>query len=167
MTTTTMMMGLQRFARFSTSTTATATATVVRQLQQVPQVQRHSLASALTSVSTSTTITTGSNNEQRRTFWMDVVRIKTNRPQKYSKDGKSGVGKQHEDPEQVIRRHMDETRSDGESLLDLMFFNDKHEKKWMKRVRLQSKKRYEFDKKHVTDLAKYIAFVQKGSGDEK
>jgi hypothetical protein len=161
------MMALQRLARFAgTSTTTTTAATAVRQLQ------RHSFP-ALTSTLTSTltlTLTSstdnGNNNEQRRTFWMDVIRIKTNRPQKYSKDGKSGVGKQHEDPEQVIRRHMDETRSDGESLLDLMFFNDKHEKKWMKRVRLQSKKRYEFDKKHVTDLAKYIAFVQKGGGEK-
>ena len=30
----------------------------------------------------------------------------------------------------------------------------------MRRKRLEEKRRYEFDKKHVTDLAKYIAFVQ-------
>ena len=155
-------MVLQRFARFaSTSTTTTAA---------VRRVQRHSLpASSSTSALTSTT--DGNNNtEQRRSFWMDVIRIKTNRPNSkygYSKDGKTGVTEKHEDPEQVIRRHMDETRSDGESLLDLMFFNEKHEKKWMKRVRLQNKKRYEFDKKHVTDLAKYISFVQQNGNGEK
>lgn len=66
----------------------------------------------------------------------------------------------HEDPEQVVRRHTDETRSDGEALLDLMFFNDRHEKAWRKRQRLKSKNRYEFDKKHVNNLAKYIAFVK-------
>ena len=157
-------MVLQRFARFaSTSTTTTAA---------VRRVQRHSLpALPLTLTSTSTTDGNNNNKEQRRTFWMDVIRIKTNRPNSkygYSKDGKTGVTEKHEDPEQVIRRHMDETRSDGESLLDLMFFNEKHEKKWMKRVRLQNKKRYEFDKKHVTDLAKYISFVQQnGNGGEK
>ena len=158
-------MVLQRFARFaSTTSTTTTMAAAVRRVQ----VQRHS------SLTTTLTLTTnGSNNttEQRRSFWMDVIRIKTNRPNSkygYSKDGKTGVTEKHEDPEQVIRRHMDETRSDGESLLDLMFFNEKHEKKWMKRVRLQNKKRYEFDKKHVTDLAKYISFVQQnGNGGEK
>ena len=160
-------MVLQRFARFaSTSTTA---ATVMRRVQ-VAQVQRHSLP-ALPLASTSALTTDSNNNtkEQRRTFWMDVIRIKTNRPNSkygYSKDGKTGVTEKHEDPEQVIRRHMDETRSDGESLLDLMFFNEKHEKKWMKRVRLQNKKRYEFDKKHVTDLAKYISFVQQNGGEK-
>jgi hypothetical protein len=97
---------------------------------------------------------------------MDVV---TRKPQ----DGRSKFGKQqkqqddgktsnfvHEDPEQVVRRHTDETRSDGEPLLDLMFYNDRHEKAWRKRQRLQANKRYEFDKKHVNDLAKYIAFVK-------
>ena len=66
----------------------------------------------------------------------------------------------HEDPEQVVRRHTDETRSDGEPLLDLMFYNDRHEKAWRKRQRLKAQKRYDFDKKHVNDLAKYIAFVK-------
>ena len=162
-------MVLQRFARFVSTSTTTAAAVMRR--EQVAQVQRHSLPS-LPLASTSALTTTNINNkEQRRTFWMDVIRIKTNRPNSkygYSKDGKTGVTEKHEDPEQVIRRHMDETRSDGESLLDLMFFNEKHEKKWMKRVRLQNKKRYEFDKKHVTDLAKYISFVQQnGNGGEK
>ncbi|OEU19061.1 hypothetical protein FRACYDRAFT_237352 [Fragilariopsis cylindrus CCMP1102] len=161
------IMVLQRFARFASTSTTTA----VRRVQ-VAQVQRHSLP-ALPLASTSALTTDGFNNnntEQRRSFWMDVIRIKTNRPNSkygYSKDGKTGVTEKHEDPEQVIRRHMDETRSDGESLLDLMFFNEKHEKKWMKRVRLQNKKRYEFDKKHVTDLAKYISFVQQNGDGEK
>jgi len=162
-------MVLQRFARFA-STTSTTTTTAMMRRVQVAQVQRHSLP-ALPSALTPTLTTNGSNNttEQRRSFWMDVIRIKTNRPNSkygYSKDGKTGVTEKHEDPEQVIRRHMDETRSDGESLLDLMFFNEKHEKKWMKRVRLQNKKRYEFDKKHVTDLAKYISFVQQNGGEK-
>merc|ERR1719491_1549871 len=95
--------------------------------------------------------------EQRRSFWMDVVRIKT-------KSGKNGgpATMKHEDPEQVVRRHRyaQEQRSDGEALIDLMFFNDKHEKAWMKRKRLQGIKRYEFDKLHVTNLAKYIAFIK-------
>jgi len=95
--------------------------------------------------------------EQRRSFWMDVVRIKTQR----GKNGGPSTMK-HEDPEHVVRRHQyhREQRSDGEALIDLMFFNDKHEKAWMKRKRLQGIKRYEFDKRHVTNLAKYIAFVK-------
>jgi len=100
--------------------------------------------------------------QQRRNFWMDVVRIKT----KHGKNGGTSSEK-HEDPEQVIRRHTEQTRSDGESLIDLMFFNDKHEKAWMKRKRLQGIKRYEFDKRHVTDLAKYIAFVKDQKDGQK
>ena len=105
------------------------------------------------------------NYEQRRSFWMDVVRIKkptrNNRfNNKNNNNAKKQTQKVHEDPEQVVRRHTDEVRSDGEALLDLMFFNDRHEKAWMKRKRLEGIRRYEFDKKHVTDLAKYIAFVQ-------
>mmetsp|Transcript_14433 Transcript_14433/g.29956 ORF Transcript_14433/g.29956 Transcript_14433/m.29956 type:complete len:154 (+) Transcript_14433:158-619(+) len=100
---------------------------------------------------------------QRRSFWMDVVRIKPQR-QDHRRKGNNNNNKAlkavHEDPEQVVRRHRDETRSDGESLLDLMFHNDRHEKAWKKRQRLEGIRRYEFDKKHVTDLAKYIAFVQ-------
>mmetsp|Transcript_18153 Transcript_18153/g.39578 ORF Transcript_18153/g.39578 Transcript_18153/m.39578 type:complete len:160 (+) Transcript_18153:168-647(+) len=103
--------------------------------------------------------------QQRRSFWMDVVRIKKQQPRRSFKDkdkGNSGNGKfqmMHEDPEQVVRRHTNEVRADGESLLDLMFYNDRHEKAWMKRKRMDSLRRYEFDKKHVTDLAKYISFV--------
>lgn len=82
---------------------------------------------------------------------MDVVRVRTDR-----RTGK----KYHEDPERVVLRCVDERRSDGESLLDLEFYNDRHEKPWMKRKRLALQRRYEFDKKHVSDLAKYIAFVQ-------
>eukprot|EP00529_Nitzschia_sp_RCC80_P037419 CAMPEP_0113488800 /NCGR_PEP_ID=MMETSP0014_2-20120614/26204_1 /TAXON_ID=2857 /ORGANISM="Nitzschia sp." /LENGTH=154 /DNA_ID=CAMNT_0000382525 /DNA_START=3 /DNA_END=467 /DNA_ORIENTATION=+ /assembly_acc=CAM_ASM_000159 len=89
--------------------------------------------------------------QQRRNYWMDVVRVRTDR-----RSGK----KYHEDPERVVLRCVDERRSDGESLLDLEFYNDKHEKPWMKRKRLALQRRYEFDKKHVSDLAKYIAFVQ-------
>ena len=89
--------------------------------------------------------------QQRRKYWMDVVRVRTDR-----RSGK----KSHEDPERVVLRCVDERRSDGESLLDLEFYNDRHEKPWMKRKRLALQRRYEFDKKHVSDLAKYIAFVQ-------
>lgn len=82
--------------------------------------------------------------------------------QQQQKDGTkiASDGFVHEDPEVVCRRHTDETRSDGESLLDLMFFNDRHEKAWKRRQRLKATKRYEFDKKHVNDLAKYITFVK-------
>lgn len=112
-------------------------------------------------------------SEQRRSFWMDVVTRKPQRQGKQrqnqnnnsssdnnSSNDKSSSNFVHEDPEQIVRRHTDETRSDGEALLDLMFFNDRHEKAWRKRQRLQRIKRYEFDKKHVNDLAKYIAFVK-------
>mmetsp|Transcript_30715 Transcript_30715/g.57502 ORF Transcript_30715/g.57502 Transcript_30715/m.57502 type:complete len:136 (-) Transcript_30715:290-697(-) len=88
--------------------------------------------------------------QQSASYWMDVVRVKTD------KNGR----RRHEDPERVVMRHREERRSDGEALLDLHFYNDRHEKNWMRRKRLQDKRRYEFDKKHVTDLAKYIAFVQ-------
>jgi hypothetical protein len=118
-------------------------------------------------------------HEQRRSFWMDVVTRKPH--QQNSRFGKqqkllqqqqqqpsdnnnnkasASDNYSHEDPEQVVRRHTEETRSDGEPLLDLMFFNDRHEKAWKKRQRLKSKSRYDFDKKHVNDLAKYIAFVK-------
>jgi hypothetical protein len=85
-------------------------------------------------------------------YWMDVVRFKI--------DKKTGK-RVHEDPEDVVKRHQEQRRSDGQSLLDLHIWNDRHEKKWMRRKRLEQKRRYEFDKKHVNDLAKYIAFVQK------
>lgn len=108
---------------------------------------------------------------------MDVVRIKKQQARRSSwdKNRKDGNNKNsnnanalvHEDPEQVVRRHTDEVRADGEALLDLMFFNDRHEKAWMKRKRLQNLRRYEFDKKHVTDLAKYIAFVQDYGNDNE
>jgi len=90
---------------------------------------------------------------------MEVVRIKNAR-QLPGKKQRGQRQRKHEDPEQVVRRHTDEGRTDGEPLLDLMFYNDRHEKAWMKRKRLAEKRRYEFDKKHVNDLAKYIAFVQ-------
>jgi hypothetical protein len=89
-------------------------------------------------------------NIQRRTLWQEIVRIRSD------KDGK----RRHEDPERVVHRFQEQRRSDGESLLDLHFYNDKHEKAWMRRKRLTDKRRYEFDKKHVMDLAKYIQFVQ-------
>ena len=66
----------------------------------------------------------------------------------------------YEDPEKVVRRFQESKRSDGETLLDMHIWNDRHEKGWMRRRRIASKKRYEFDKKHVLDLAKYIQFVQ-------
>jgi hypothetical protein len=80
-----------------------------------------------------------------------VIRLRLDR-----RDGKL----KHEDPERVVSRHHEQRRSDGEGLLDLHFYNDRHEKAWKRRKRLAEKRRYEFDKKHVTDLAKYIAFVQ-------
>ena len=93
---------------------------------------------------------------------MDVVTRKPARQGKNSQgDNNNNKSKfVHEDPEQIVRRHTDETRADGEALLDLMFYNDRHEKAWKKRQRLKETKRYEFDKKHVNDLAKYIAFVK-------
>eukprot|EP00531_Pseudo-nitzschia_arenysensis_P016308 CAMPEP_0116144056 /NCGR_PEP_ID=MMETSP0329-20121206/15782_1 /TAXON_ID=697910 /ORGANISM="Pseudo-nitzschia arenysensis, Strain B593" /LENGTH=157 /DNA_ID=CAMNT_0003639421 /DNA_START=117 /DNA_END=590 /DNA_ORIENTATION=- len=99
--------------------------------------------------------------QQRRSFWMDVVTRKPQHGKQSKKDSSNNKSNfVHEDPEQVVRRHTDETRSDGEALLDLMFYNDRHEKAWRKRQRLKDMKRYEFDKKHVNDLAKYIAFVK-------
>jgi len=89
----------------------------------------------------------------RRSLWQEIIQIRI------GKDGK----KRHEDPERVVRRFQEQRRSDGESLLDLHFYNDKHEKAWMKRKRLDDQRRYEFDKKHVMDLAKYIQFVQDNS----
>ena len=137
----------------STSTAATPLATTTTTTSTTSHLHLHSHSHLL-------------HSQQRRSFWMDVVRIKTQRPNNKhnkwnkQKDGNNNKQAVHEDPEQVVRRHTDETRSDGEALLDLMFFNDRHEKAWMKRKRLQGIRRYEFDKKHVTDLAKYIAFVQ-------
>jgi hypothetical protein len=66
----------------------------------------------------------------------------------------------HEDPERVVVRHQEQRRSDGEGLLDMHFYNDRHEKAWMRRKRMAEKRRYDFDRKHISDLAKYIAFVQ-------
>ena len=87
---------------------------------------------------------------QTRALWQEVIRIRTD------KDGK----KRHEDPNVVVRRFQEQRRSDGQALLDLHFYNDRHEKAWMRRKRMHDQRRYEFDKKHVMDLAKYIQFVQ-------
>jgi hypothetical protein len=87
---------------------------------------------------------------QRRAYWQEVVRVKTN------KDGKN----KHEDPERVVQRFQDQRRSDGSVMLDIHAYNDKHEKAWMKRKRMNDKRRYDFDKRHVMELAKYIQFVQ-------
>mmetsp|Transcript_6148 Transcript_6148/g.17453 ORF Transcript_6148/g.17453 Transcript_6148/m.17453 type:complete len:193 (-) Transcript_6148:210-788(-) len=123
-----------------------------------------SSSSSFMSASSSASSFASSDHSQRRSFWMDVVRIKPQRQRKGKRDNNNSNSAKfkiaHEDPEQVVRRHTDEVRADGENLLDLMFFNDRHEKAWMKRKRLQNLRRYEFDKKHVNDLAKYIAFVQ-------
>mmetsp|Transcript_83076 Transcript_83076/g.240424 ORF Transcript_83076/g.240424 Transcript_83076/m.240424 type:complete len:114 (+) Transcript_83076:86-427(+) len=89
----------------------------------------------------------------RRSYWQEVIKYRVDA------DGK----KRYEDPERVIKRFQEQRRSDGQSLLDLHFYNDKHEKAWMKRKRLDDQRRYEFDKKHVMDLAKYIQFVQDNS----
>ena len=87
---------------------------------------------------------------QRRAYWQEIIRIRKD------KDGKQ----RHEDPAKVIRRFQEQRRSDGEALLDLHFYNDRHEKAWMKRKRLAEKRRYDFDKKHVNELVSYIKFVQ-------
>lgn len=89
----------------------------------------------------------------RRSHWQEIIKIQVDR------DGKP----RHEDPERVVKRFQEQRRSDGQSILDLHFYNEKHEKSWMKRKRLNDQRRYEFDKKHVMDLAKYIQFVQKNS----
>jgi hypothetical protein len=60
----------------------------------------------------------------------------------------------------VVKRFQEQRRSDGEGLLNMHIYNDRHEKAWMKRKRLDEKRRYDFDKDHVMDLAKYIQFVQ-------
>lgn len=86
-----------------------------------------------------------------RSYWQEHV-------QRYT-DNRTGK-KRHEDPTRVVKRFQDQVRSDGEALIDLHTYNDKHEKAWMRRKRLNEKKRYEFDKKNVMDLAKYIEFVQ-------
>jgi hypothetical protein len=87
---------------------------------------------------------------QRRGYWQEVVRVRRD------KDGKI----KHEDPERVVKRFQEQRRSDGEGLLNMHIYNDRHEKAWMKRKRLDEKRRYDFDKDHVMDLAKYIQFVQ-------
>jgi hypothetical protein len=87
---------------------------------------------------------------QNRAYWQEVVRVRRN------KDGK----RKHEDPERVVKRFQEQRRGDGEGLLNLHVYNDKHEKAWMKRKRMAEKRRYDFDKNHVMDLAKYIQFVQ-------
>lgn len=87
---------------------------------------------------------------QRRAYWQEIVKVRVDR------DGK----RRHEDPVRVVRRFQEQRRSDGEGLLDLYSYNEKHEKAWMRRKRLADQKRYDFDKKHVMDLAKYIQFVQ-------
>mmetsp|Transcript_132750 Transcript_132750/g.197701 ORF Transcript_132750/g.197701 Transcript_132750/m.197701 type:complete len:111 (+) Transcript_132750:112-444(+) len=87
---------------------------------------------------------------QRRGYWQEIVR------ERIEKDGR----RKHEDPELVANRFREQVRSDGQALIDIHAYNDRHEKPWMKRKRLQGKKRYDFDKKHVMDLAKYIEFVQ-------
>jgi hypothetical protein len=89
----------------------------------------------------------------RRSYWQEIVKIRT------EKDGTQ----KHEDPARVIKRFQEQCRSDGMSLLDLHFYNDRHEKAWMKRKRMADKRRYEFDKKHVMDLVKYIQFVKDNS----
>src|SRR5210317_2204556 len=82
---------------------------------------------------------------QQRGYWQEVVRVRRDRKGKIK----------HEDPGMVVNRFQEQRRSDGEGLLALHSYNDKHEKAWMKRKRLQEKRRYDFDKKHVMDLAKY------------
>ncbi|CAJ1954682.1 unnamed protein product [Cylindrotheca closterium] len=92
--------------------------------------------------------------QQQRGYWQEVVRVRRDRKGKVK----------HEDPGLVVNRFQEQRRSDGEGLLALHSYNDKHEKAWMKRKRLQEKRRYDFDKKHVMDLAKYIQFVQDNKG---
>jgi hypothetical protein len=87
---------------------------------------------------------------QCRGYWQEFIR------QRVDNSGK----RKYEDPERVVKRFQDARRADGETLLDIHLWNTKHEKPWMKRRRMIEKKRYEFDKRHVLDLAKYIQFVQ-------
>ena len=88
-----------------------------------------------------------------RGYWQEVIRVK--------RDRRDGNKLKHEDPERVVKRFQEQRRgSDGEGLLDLHMYNDRHEKPWMKKKRLAEKRRYDFDKNHVMDLAKYIQFVQ-------
>jgi len=98
-------------------------------------------------------MTTRNGSIIQRSYWQEIIKIRKD------KEGKN----RHEDPERVVKRFQEQRRSDGESLLDLYFYNEKHEKAWMKRKRLNDQRRYEFDKKHVMDLAKYIQFVQDNS----
>jgi hypothetical protein len=87
---------------------------------------------------------------QSRGYWQQFVLRKTD------KDGKL----RYEDPERVVKRFQEARQGDGAALLDVHLWNDRHEKPWMEKRRLAARKRYNFDKKHVMDLAKYIQFVQ-------
>uniref|UniRef100_A0A7R9ZIQ2 Uncharacterized protein n=1 Tax=Craspedostauros australis TaxID=1486917 RepID=A0A7R9ZIQ2_9STRA len=87
---------------------------------------------------------------QARSYWQEIVR------RKVDKEGNV----KYDDPSVVVRRFKDSQRADGHALLDLHLWNERHEKKWMKKQRLIAKKRYEFDKQHVMNLAKYIEFIQ-------
>ena len=87
---------------------------------------------------------------QKRAYWQEVVMRKRGPDGKYK----------YEDPALVSRRFQDARRADGEYLLEVHLWNDRHEKPWMRKKRMAEKKRYDFDKKHVLDLAKYIHFVK-------
>lgn len=99
-----------------------------------------------------------STHQQYRSYWQEVIRRNVrdrknpNKPYKY------------EDPSNVVQRFQEPKRGkDGATLLSLHLWNDKHEKPWMKRKRLESLKIYNRNKQHVLDLAKYIEFVQENS----
>ena len=104
------------------------------------------------------TFHSNSNYQQYRSYWQEVIRRNVrdrkdpNKPYKY------------EDPSNVAKRFQEPKRGkDGATLLSLHLWNDKHEKPWMKRKRLESLKIYNRNKQHVLDLAKYIEFVQENS----
>ena len=93
-------------------------------------------------------------------FWQEVIRRNVRNRKNPNKDQKL----RYEDPSRVIQRFQEPKRAkDGETLLGLHVWNDRHEKPFMKRKRLESLKRYNRDKQHVMDLAKYIEFVQENS----
>ena len=93
---------------------------------------------------------------QARGYWQEIVRWKV--------DPETG-NRKYEDPELLAKRFREQVRSDGQALMDIDAWNDRHEKKWMKRRRLESKREYLAKKKQVMDLAKYIEFVNIDKGE--
>ena len=98
--------------------------------------------------------------QSHRMLWQEVIRRNVRDRKNPNKDQKL----RYEDPSRVIQRFQEPKRAkDGETLLGLHVWNDRHEKPFMKRKRLERLKRYNRDKQHVMDLAKYIELVQEKS----